>query len=63
MPNYKPFHINIKPGSPIINSKPYDLGIVMKEIVQRELERHVHAGILIPSNPVCTAPVFLVCIQ
>jgi hypothetical protein len=60
--NYKPFHIDIKPGSSMIKSKPYDLGIVMSEIVRRELERYVHAGKLIPGNPICNAPVFLVCI-
>jgi len=43
-------------------SKPYHLGIVMKDIVRRELERHVHAGKLIRGNPICTAPVILVCI-
>jgi len=60
--NYKPFHVDIKPGSSMIKSKPYDLGIVMNEIVTRELERYAHAGILIPGNSMCTAPVFLVCI-
>jgi hypothetical protein len=61
--NYKPSHIDIKPGSPMTNRKPYDLGIDMNEIVRRELERYVHAGQLIPENPPCTAPVFLVCIR
>jgi hypothetical protein len=60
--NYKPFHIDIKPGSSMIKSKPYDLGIVMNEIVRRELQRYVHAGKLIPGNPICIAPVFVVCI-
>jgi hypothetical protein len=39
-----------------------DLGIVMNEIAKRELDRYIHAGRLIPGNPICTAPVFLVCI-
>jgi len=60
--NNKPFHIDIKPGSLMIKSKPYDLGMVMNEIVRRELEKYVHAGKLVPGNPICTAPVFLVCI-
>jgi hypothetical protein len=34
----------------------------MNEIVRRELERYVHAGKLIPGDPICTAHVFLVCI-
>jgi len=34
--NYKPFHIDIKPGSSMIKSKPYNPGIVMNEIVRRE---------------------------
>ena len=45
----------------MIKSKPYDLGIVMYEILRRELERYVRANKLIPGNPSCTAPVFLVC--
>ena len=46
----------------MIKTRPYDFEIVMNEILQRELERFVRAGNLIPGDPACTAPVFLICI-
>jgi hypothetical protein len=37
-------------------------GIVMNEILRRELERYVRTGKFLPENLACTTPVFLVCV-
>ena len=60
--NYKSFQNDLKPESSMIKSKPYDLGIAMNGISGRKLERYVRAAKLIPGDPACSLPVFLVCV-